>query len=490
MKLKALLGCLFMLLASIAAASCQNQAYAYTTRKAVYAGKFYSADKEDLSKTIAQFTRAAQALPVRFPKDRQLKALILPHAGYVYSGQTAAYASLVLSGRHFSRIIVMGPDHRIGFSGASVSTSDAYETPLGSIKLSEAASRLRKTGLPFTYNEASDEAEHSVEVVLPFLQTYVKGFSLVPVVMGPGDINSYVKAMEPFLDEKTLLVASSDLSHYLSGKAARQRDSETIDMIRKLEGEGLTSNSNRACGAIPIRVIIEFARRNSWEPVLLHYATSGEASGDHERVVGYASIAFFGGQPMEKHFTREQGMALVALARRTIQESLGEKPPADPKLEQALACEALKVKAGTFVTLTMNGQLRGCIGSLEGREPLVEGVRHNAINAAFRDPRFSGLTKKELNRVHVEVSVLTDPKPLDYTDYRDLLMKLRPGIDGVIIRQGYAGATFLPQVWEQLPDKEEFLGHLCMKAGLSPEEWKKGRLEVQTYQVQYFEEGK
>jgi hypothetical protein len=384
----------------------------------------------------------------------------------------------------------MGPDHRVGFPGASVSTADAYETPLGIIRLSADASRLRKTGLPFTYNAASDEAEHSVEVVVPFLQTYMGEFSLIPVVMGPGDINAYVKAMEPFVDDNTLLVASSDLSHYLPQDAAKVRDAQTIDMIRQLRGEGLTPESNRACGAIPIRVILEFARKNRWEPVLLHYATSGDASGEYGRVVGYAAIAFFGGQPMDKRFTKEQGMALVELARRTIQENLGVQVPANPKLAEALTDAALKVKAGTFVTLTMNGQLRGCIGSLEPREPLAEGVKHNALNAAFRDPRFSALTKKELEKVHVEVSILTDPKPLAYTDSKDLLKKLRPGIDGVIIREGYAGATFLPQVWEQLPDKEEFLAHLCMKAGLVPDEWKKGKLEVQTYQVQYFEEEK
>ncbi len=490
MKRQSLLRSLIFLVVCILAASDYTQAYAYSVRKAAYAGRFYPASSEELTKTIAQFTRAAQSSPVRFPKDKQLRALILPHAGYVYSGQTAAYSAPVLSGRHFSKVIVMGPDHRVGFPGASVSTADAYETPLGTIRLSEDASRLRKTGWPFTCNAASDEAEHSVEVVLPFLQTYIKEFSLIPVVMGPGDINVYVKAFLPLVDDNTLLVASSDLSHYLPQDAAKVRDTSTIDMIRQLKGEGLTSESNRACGAIPIRVILEFARKNKWEPVLLHYATSGDAVGEYGRVVGYAAIAFFGGQAMDKHFTKEQGMALVALARRTIQENLGEQAPANPKLAEALADEALKVKAGTFVTLTMKGQLRGCIGSLEAREPLVEGVKHNALNAAFRDPRFSALTKKELANVHVEVSILTEAKPLAYTDSKDLLKKLRPGVDGLIIRQGLAGATFLPQVWEQLPDKEEFLAHLCMKAGLSPDEWKKGKLEVQTYQVQYFEEGK
>lgn len=141
------------------------------------------------------------------------------------------------------------------------------------------------------------------------------------------------------------------------------------------------------------------------------------------------------------------------------------------------------------MTLTIGKDLRGCIGSLEARESLVDGVKHNAVNAALKDPRFPALTKKELERVHIEVSVLSEPRSLAYTDADDLLHKLRPGIDGVIIRQGFAAATFLPQVWDQLPDKVEFLEHLCMKAGLSPTTWKKSGLEVQTYQVQYFEEG-
>lgn len=192
---------------------------------------------------------------------------------------------------------------------------------------------------------------------------------------------------------------------------------------------------------------------------------------------------------MNERYSEEQGRALVALARRTIENRLGLPVPPDPNLDEALGDEALKTKAGTFVTLTIGKELRGCIGSLEARESIVEGVKRNAVNAAFRDPRFPALTRSELDRVHIEVSVLSDPEPLLYTDADDLLRKLRPGIDGVIIRQGFAAATFLPQVWDQLPDKEEFLGHLCMKAGLSANAWKKGGLEIQTYQVQCFEEG-
>ncbi|GAB6905672.1 TIGR00296 family protein [Desulfosarcina cetonica] len=185
-----------------------------------------------------------------------------------------------------------------------------------------------------------------------------------------------------------------------------------------------------------------------------------------------------------------QGLALVSLARQTLLRHFEE--PIDPADAASLASqlddEALKARSGTFVTLTLDDQLRGCIGSLSAKQTIAAGVRDNALNAAFHDPRFAPLSKTEMNRVHIEVSVLTDPLPLEYQGGDDLLAKLRPGIDGVIIRKGYASATFLPQVWDQLPQADQFLSHLCLKAGLSVDEWRKGTLTVEIYQVQYFEE--
>jgi AmmeMemoRadiSam system protein A len=188
--------------------------------------------------------------------------------------------------------------------------------------------------------------------------------------------------------------------------------------------------------------------------------------------------------------TPDQGRALVALARQTLMahfhRRLAEEKTAD--LEARLEDEALGVHSGTFVTLKIGGALRGCIGTLVGREPLADGVRSNAINAAFHDPRFRRLTDKELDRVSIEVSVLTSPQPLEYSGPDDLIAKLRPGIDGVTLRRGAAGSTFLPQVWEQLPDPGSFLSHLCRKAGLPADAWRDGDLDVEIYQVQYFEE--
>jgi uncharacterized protein len=184
--------------------------------------------------------------------------------------------------------------------------------------------------------------------------------------------------------------------------------------------------------------------------------------------------------------TEAQGETLLLEARKTINNRLsGKKDTPQDKKEMPTV---FNEKRGTFVTLTNRGNLRGCIGHIIPQESLIEGIRENAINAAFRDPRFSPMTQDEWKNVHIEISILTEPKPLAYTDGKDLLNKLRPGIDGVIIKKGFRQSTFLPQVWEQLPDTKAFLNHLCLKAGLSGNAWEKGDLEVSTYQVQAFEE--
>jgi AmmeMemoRadiSam system protein A len=184
--------------------------------------------------------------------------------------------------------------------------------------------------------------------------------------------------------------------------------------------------------------------------------------------------------------TEEEGKHLVETARKTIQKALFN--PKDKSEPDPASSPKFQEKRGTFVTLTINGALRGCIGHIIPQESLIEGVRVNAMNAAFRDPRFRPLNQTEFEKIRVEVSILTAPRPLPYTDANDLLAKLKPGTDGLIIRKGYHQATFLPQVWEQLPNKKDFLNHLCLKAGLAGDAWANDELEVHTYQVQAFEE--
>jgi AmmeMemoRadiSam system protein B/AmmeMemoRadiSam system protein A len=465
-------------------------------RKPSFAGSFYPADQAELRQVLDQLTQEAGKTYIRLPSCKPLKALILPHAGYIYSGLTAAHASQALSGNNFTKVILLGPDHRIGFSNCAVGNVDAYETPLGLIKLHADAKRLLKQPELFRTIIASDRAEHSIEVILPFLQFYMKNFTIIPIVTGHCYIDRLAVAVEKLLDEKTLLVASSDLSHYLPYEEAVKRDKDTIDTILNLDYEKLLKKDNSACGKIPVALLIKMALDHNWQPVLLHYSNSGDTAGGRSRVVGYAAIAFYGESLMKNskdissEFNEEHGRILLDLARQTIMKKLGikvDKKKAD-RLEAALRDNHFEIHRGTFVTLNIDGVLRGCIGNLSGSDSVKEGVRKNAINAAFHDPRFPSLSEDELEKIKIEISILSEPKPLEYKDGADLIKKLKVNVDGVIIRKGPAGATFLPQVWRQLPKPEEFLSHLCMKAGLPADAWENSGLEVLVYQVQYFEE--
>ena len=471
-------------------------AHADAVRRPVRAGSFYPADASELTRMIDRLTQNAQKTRVRIPRDKALKALIMPHAGYIYSGWTAAHASRVLKRNQFSKVVLIGPDHKIGIRNGAICDAAAYQTPLGKIDLHADTARLRRQPALFQSLPLSMDSEHSLEVLLPFLQTYLGEFKLVPIVVGRADVAPFAEALSALLDDNTLLVVSSDLSHFLDYSDAVSMDRETVSGIINLDPAMLVSKANRACGLTPLLILMEIANRNHWQPVLLHYSNSGDTAGSRSRVVGYTAIAFFGDQSMENKpdpsakFTEEQGQILVKLARHTIMDKLGRKL-SDSESDtdtRALPDEGFNSYGGTFVTLKIKGQLRGCIGNLTSTETVWDGIKRNAISAAFHDPRFSPLTAKELDQTEIEVSILTEPRPLQYRNGHDLTRKLRANVDGVIIRRGHASATFLPQVWEQLPQPEEFLSHLCMKAGLASDAWKDPEVEVLTYQVQYFEE--
>ncbi len=283
------------LLAFLACMVSADFSYAEKIRPPVWAGKFYPESSPELSETIRRLSQKAAETAIRIPEKKPIKALILPHAGYIYSGWTAAHAHSVLQKKQYERVIVMGPDHRIGFSNAAISDATFYRTPLGSIKLHDDSAKLRSESELFRSVPAADRAEHSVEVILPFLQYSLKDFKLIPIVLGrPDEFRSMVDIIAEKIDSKTLLVASSDLSHYLPYDKAVERDKETIRMILKLEGNKLRSRENAACGVIPISVVISLADRFKWEPRLLHYSNSGDTAGSKDRVVGYAAIAFYG----------------------------------------------------------------------------------------------------------------------------------------------------------------------------------------------------
>jgi len=467
---------------------------AISVRNPAVSGTFYPASESRLKEMIKGFVQKARHRKPKLSENRRLTALVMPHAGYVYSGPVAAYVAFALSGKKFDKVIVMGPDHYVGFSGAAVSDADAYLTPLGLVPIHPDAALLKKKYPFFKSSPESDKREHSIEVILPFLQVFLPKFELVPVVMGPYDVNAYLSAIDSIRDEHTLIVVSTDLSHYLPYDEAVRRDTETINAILGLDMKRLTNGSNRACGIFPLMVLINLARRHHWIPILLDRANSGDTAGNRDRVVGYAAIAFYGEKIMPdtnetgKGINPEKGIVLLELARKTIAQRLGVPYIPSADLEKALKDPFFSEKRGTFVTLTINGRLRGCIGNIAPDRSIASGVTDNAVNAAFQDPRFSPLTPDEFKKIHIEVSLLTEPKPLDFNGPDDLLAKIRPGIDGLIIRKGIYSATFLPQVWDQLPDKRDFLGHLCLKAGLPENEWRKPGLKVFTYQVQYVEE--
>lgn len=463
-------------------------------RQPVWAGKFYPRDPDRLRAMIAELTARAKSSRVDLPADRPLKALIMPHAGYVFSGLTAAHAVHALENHSFDTVVLLGPDHRIGFSHGAVTLATAYATPLGRVPVHPAARKLRNSSVLFSSMPQADRQEHSLEVVLPFLQTFLSDFDIVPVIFGPTRIQECARALEPLLGPETLVVVSTDLSHDLSHDQARKRDRETIGMILDLQPELLAQGANRACGLTPLRILLTLAREHRWQPVLVHASTSADSAGPRDSVVGYATIALYGedamSQPPPTQLNPDQGRTLLDLARLAIAQELGLEPDAlsSSEMEARLDDPVFDLQRGTFVTLHIQDQLRGCIGSLLESEPLRASVRNNAVNAAFRDPRFPPLGRNEFQEITIEVSILTDPQPLEYSSPQDLVSKLRPNVDGVILSKGPARSTFLPQVWEQLPKPEEFLGHLCLKASLPADAWKKEQLEVQTYQVQYFEE--
>ncbi len=270
-------------------------------RKPVMAGKFYPESALELKRNISHYTNEAAKTKVKIPLEKSLRALIMPHAGIIYSGLTAAHVSHVLREKKFSKVIMMGPDHRVGFLNGAISDVDGYQTPLGIVPLHADAKRLRLGSDFFKSIPFSDKKEHCLEVVLPFLQHYLGEFEIVPIVLGRvTSVDGLSHTLSKMVDQKTLIVVSSDLSHYLPYTRARSVDMETIQIILNLENEKLSKRDNAACGMMPVLVLVNMAKKNKWTPVLMHYSNSGDTAGDKNRVVGYSAIAFYGDDGYEK----------------------------------------------------------------------------------------------------------------------------------------------------------------------------------------------
>ena len=461
-------------------------------RPAAVAGMFYPADPEALRSELDGLLSAAGAPGAGAGQDpgqdpgqdagevgSRPKMLVLPHAGYVYSGPVAAHGYALLAGLRgrIERVVLLGPTHRVAVRGLAAPTAAAFDTPLGAVPVDREALDALADPPQVRANDLAHAQEHSLEVQLPFLQAVLGRFSLVPLAVGQASPEEVAEVLERLWGgDETLVIISTDLSHYLSHADARAADSATVARIlafdQAIDHEG-------ACGATPLNGALRVAKAHGLRPRLLDLRNSGDTAGDRRRVVGYCAIAFEEALP-EAVADERLGTALLSRARNSIASMLG-LPAVDEPAHPALANPG-----ATFVTLLRRGELRGCIGRLEAAgHSLDEDVRRNARRAAFEDPRFPALGVREWPEIEVEVALLGPPEPLRVRSEPELLRMLRPSRDGVIFDWRGRRSTFLPQVWEQLPDAGDFLAALRRKAGLPGDFWHE-EVRIHRYEVRKF----
>ena len=451
-------------------------------RPAAVAGLFYPSQPEALRDMVAKQLKEAGGAHVA----GRIRGLVSPHAGYVYSGIVAA-AGYRQVDPSFKTVILLGPSHRFPLKGASIPDLKAYRTPLGDVPVAKLAFTLQDEPLVESVPHAHSR-EHSLEVQLPFLQLILEDFHIVPILNNNADPEALAAILAPHVGEDTLVVASSDLSHYHSYEKAVSLDRLFTAAVPALKFSDLSQCE--ACGKQAVLTLMHIAKIKGWDGLFIDYKNSGDTAGSKDQVVGYASIAFVDRKEASKRMNEtlptKDRKALLQLARSAIEAKLVKGARVE---RPAPLSPALKEVCGCFVTLHKHGQLRGCIGSIEPVSPLVECVESNAKNAAFRDPRFSPLSREELADIEIEVSVLSVPQRLDFTDGEDLKRQLQPLVHGVILSRGFNRSTFLPQVWKQLPDKEQFLGHLCQKGGMPQKAWQDpADTKVEVYQAAVFGE--
>lgn len=455
-------------------------------RPAAVAGSFYPAGAGALAAAVR-----AHLGPGEAALDAVPKLIVVPHAGYVYSGDAAgrAYAQVALLRGRVRRVVLLGPTHRVALHGLALPAARAFETPLGRVDIDDEAVALLR-GLPqVVVSERAHAQEHALEVQLPFLQTVLgSGWRLLPLAVGdatPAEVAEVVERL--WGGDETLLVVSSDLSHYLHDDAARRRDRHTVERIMACADD---LHGDEACGAAPLNGALRVARRHGLQPRLLDLRTSADSAwGDRDRVVGYAAIAFSPAVAGRDAASEAQadaalGQALIAAARAEIAGALGlhaRPAPDHPRLHEPGAC---------FVTLhDARGKLRGCVGHLEADRALGDDVRHNALAAAFGDHRFESLGAAEFDGIRIEVSLLGPLEPLPPAATLDeAAALLRPGVDGVLLECAGRRGTFLPQVWEKLREPRDFLLALLDKAGLPRYRWP-ADAKLSRYAVTAWDEG-
>lgn len=479
------------------------------------AGTWYSDDPAALRKEIEGYLARAEAEPPL----ADVHALVLPHAGYRYSGQTAAWGVKQVAGKSFKRVVVIGPSHRLPLRNA-VTVPDAthYRTPLGEVPLdTEMIAALR--GQDFCRDVQLDlqGGEHSTQIEVPLLQVALDGpFKLVLVIVGqldPPTTKRVADVLRSWVDAETLLVVSTDFTHY--GRSfgyvpfaedipakLEELDLGACRLLETKDGKGFREYVERTgatiCGQHPLEVLMALLPPEA-KVVRLRYDTSGRMTGDYQTSVSYVSMAGcwqpaaaaapavaaeIAPAPKREMLTRGERAALLKLARSTIEAALNRKPKPGPKDLGIEITPAMRERAGVFVTLTKHGELRGCIGTLAPDNLLFENIREYAVYAAVRDPRFPPVTAAELPELHLEISVLTPRVPV--ASYQDIVI----GKHGIFLTKGRHHAVFLPQVApEQGWDLETTLRHLALKAGLERDDWREGAM-FEVFEAVVFHEGK
>ncbi len=468
-------------------------------REPIIAGSWYPGDPRALKEMVQGFL--ARVTPTDIPG--RLTTLVVPHAGYPYSGQVAAYAYKTLEKQKFDTVVVIAPSHHSAFSGVSVYDQGGFRTPLGVVPLDTGLiSALEKRESRIRFLPEAHAKEHAIEIELPFLQTVLPGFKLVPLVMGDQDLSTcrwLAKALADCIGGKSVLVvASSDLSHFHTYDEAVALDRVVIAKISAFDPEGLSEGLSQgkceACGGGPIVAAMLLARKQgATGGGVLNYANSGDVTGERERVVGYLAGAFWAdtqakadiqpaaGPPpkvgVDLGLTREEKTFLHRVVREVVE---GGCRGAKPSGFEA-PTPAIKEVRGAFVTIRKQKELRGCIGNIVGSRPLVETVADMASAAAFHDPRFPAVTAGELPELEYEISVLTPLRRIGDVG------EIRVGVHGIYMRKDGFSGLLLPQVATEYGwDRETFLEQTCAKAGLPKGAWKDKSTEIYIFSADVF----
>ena len=471
-------------------------------RRPAVAGSFYPGNPVELSKMLAQFYSEAKKEPL----PGHPLAVIAPHAGYIYSGRTAASAFKQLEGEVYDVVVIVSPSHTVFFQGSSVYDGAAYQTPIGMIEIDEKLSAAIASIHPSVYlsnkghTGGSVRGEHALEVQLPFLQQVLGQFKLVAIVMGDQEEDSCRALGETLASALTgknaLIVASTDLSHFYTDKEARKLDGNIRRAIEDYNPDRLlstlSSGKGEACGGGPVTATLMATRKLGGDSVTITgYTTSAEATGDLTEVVGYLSAVVTSskkasfqngmlGSPAKKNmveFGDNDRQYLRYLAREAIMAGAKKIPFRPPEPDSKI----LKEKRGAFVTLKMGGMLRGCIGMVRAAKPLFEVVAEMAQSAAFEDPRFTPLDEEELENIEIEISVLS---PLIRVENPE---EIKVGRDGLMIRLDFHSGLLLPQVAKEHDwNRTTFLEQTCLKAGLPKNSYKDKAAEIYRFTADIF----